>query len=79
MHFELEVIAPAALIFLYFHVHMRRNMTPEARSDTNAHVKAYFAPRIYLTSLGRKYRTGALATVVLSWIVSEIVHFLRVS
>ncbi|MEX2116146.1 MAG: hypothetical protein WEB37_04610 [Bacteroidota bacterium] len=77
MHFELSILTLAAAVFIYFNVYMRRSMKPEVRNEQGAIVRAYFAPRKYLTETGRKYRIGALVTLLMAWLLSELVYQLQ--
>jgi len=74
MHFEFSVLVLGAAVFIYFHVHMRRNMSHEVRNEQGALLRAYFSPRKYLTETGRKYRIGALLTIVAAWLLSELIN-----
>jgi hypothetical protein len=74
MHFELSILALAVVVFIYFNVHMRRNMSPDVRNEQGAVLRAYFSPGKYLTEIGRKYRTRALVTIGIAWLMSELVY-----
>lgn len=74
MHFELSILALAAVVFIYFNVNMRRNMVPEVRNEKGALSRAYFSPRKYLTETGRRHRIGAIVTIAASWLLSELIY-----
>ncbi len=77
MHLELSVVALSFAVFVYFNVHMRRNMNPGTRNEQGAVLRAYFAPKKYLTETGRKYRIRALITLLMAWFLSEIMHQIK--